>query len=269
MSLVVYTDQDLAQTEKQVVELFSRVKNNELGSISYKSTPVAFRAEDLMKLRKIKTLQSMRKLIVTFVLPPLRHEFRASPLTVIKFLLEHKGSGSLVSWLIKQKLAVDIQVNSFHFSDLLTLLEVSLDLTEKGFASHETIVKRLFEYLSLVRAEGVSPQLVKEIQTILNLKFNFKSKVSAIDKVKEVAQKLNVYPPHLVNKIDFLMDSFDAQKFQNLLQLMSPKNILIILKNDKFKRLSQKDPHYGTEFQDQPLTAEFKKSLDAILEGAQ
>ena len=268
MSLVIYTDQDLSLVESQLVSLFSRVKNNSLGPISYRSTPAAFRPQDLMKLRKIKSVQSMCKLRVTVIFPSLRHEFRSSPLTVLKYLFEHKGRGSLLSLLTARKLALDVEVTKSDVSDLFSYLEVSLDLTQKGFVHYKKVVTLFFEYVRLIRAEGVSSELVKEIQTTLNLQFTFRSKVSALDKVKEVALKLAVFPARFVNKVDFLMESLDSEKFQEVLGRVTPENTLITLKTDKFGELSQTDPYFGTRFQDEPLDQGLVQALKSILDGA-
>ena len=218
-----------------------------------------------MKLRRIKTLQSMRRLTVVFALPPLRDDFRASPLTVLEYLLGHKGRDSLISLLVARGLAVDLRVKRRDVSDLFTYLEVSFDLTREGFARHQDVVRRLFEYMRMVSVEGLSAELVQEIRTVLNLQYSFADKLGGLRKAVRAAQRLGVYPPHLVNRIGYLMGAVDAARFRGLVDSLRLQSAIITLETDEFGQLAQRDPYFGTSFQDEPLDADFVESLDAIL----
>lgn len=265
MNLVIYTNEELSKIQKEIHLLFSKVKNNNLGSLSYANTPKPFTSKELLKLRRIKTVHSKKELSIYFPLPSYLKDFKSNPLKIIEFLVKYKGKGSFLSLLIENKLATDLSVNTTHKFDLFSPISININLTDKGLENYSQIVEYFFEFIQLLKLKKISKKLFLEIQQILNLVFTYKEKSSGFTKVRDIALNLSLYPTEYVNKVDYLLESYEPEKIETLLNLLTPDNMLLTLKNNNFDNLSQKDPYFGTEYQDDPLSAEFVKTLQNIL----
>ena len=266
MNLVIYSNQELEKIEEYVLDLFSQVKNKNLGKLSYADSPKAFTKNELSKIKKIKTISKTRKLTIKFILPSLKKEFRSDPLQILSFLIGHEGKGSLLSLLMKEGLVMELMTYPNNFEDMFTSFNIDFTLTEKGLKNYSKIIEGLYHYIAMLKREGYPENLFKEIQTVKNMGFEFRSKHSGLGKASELAELLPDSPPELINKIRFILEEYQPKRFQEILDLCIPENMLLELKNHEFEGLELRDEIYGTEYSNDFIEASLIKTIKEILE---
>lgn len=267
MALIVYSNQELGALEKCVTGLFGQIHNKDIGPISYKNAPTPYTAKQLQRLRRIKTVSKSRKLIFTFYFPSMINDFRSNPLKVLSFLIGHEGKGSLLSHLVSRQLALELMSYTNDTADYYTVFGIHITLTEKGFAEYESVVESLFAYIAMVRQNGMSKEVFYEIQTLNNLSFEFQSKANGVGKAIELAGLLSQCPPELINRYSYLMEEFQPERFKEIVEHLTPANLVIDLRNHDFEGLPLKEPIYGTEYAFDPLRPELVARVDGILKG--
>jgi secreted Zn-dependent insulinase-like peptidase len=267
MSLVVYSNQNLNEIESYVSKLFSEVENKNIGTISYHDAIQPFTEKELKSIRKIKTISKSRSVTLKFILPSMRSKFRSNPTSILSFFLGHEGKGSLLSYLIREGLAMELGSYPMNIDNFFTIFGVDITLTEKGMNNTDQVIKSVFEYFYLLKKEGFSESHFKEIQTINNLSFEFRSKSPGLNKALEFANLLPHCPPELINKYHFMLEEYKPEEFLETLKLLTPENLLIEIKNHELEGLPLKEKIYGTEYSFDPISPELVKEINEILEG--
>ena len=107
------------------------------------------------KFITIDPIKEVRKLTLSFTLPAVDKFYRQKPLSYIAHLLGNEGSGSLMS-LLKTRgfintLAAGGGVSGSNFREFT----VSLNLTPKGLDHIDEIVQTVFQYIELIRQQGL------------------------------------------------------------------------------------------------------------------
>lgn len=268
MSLVVYSNEELETLEKYVTGLFEKVRNRDIGLVSYESLPDAYTSKQLQKILKIKTTKKTRKLSLKFMVPSMKKEFKTNIFGIVSFLIGHEGKGSLLSTLIEEGLALELGSANLNTLDYFTQFLVEITLTEKGLTEYERIIQIFFHYVSILRKEGLSENLFEEIKAIQNLKFEFRSKMDGMMKAMEVADALSSYPPEYVNKIPFLMEEYLPERFLELLDFLTPANLIVNLKNHELENMPLKEHYYGTEYSNEGLNFDLVDKIFSILKGS-
>lgn len=267
MSLVVYSNQEIKELENYVADLFGQIRNKDKGPISYKNSPKPFTPNELQKLRKIKTVKKSRKLVFNFFYPNIRDEFRSDPLKIVSFLLGHEGKGSLLSHLIRQEWALELMSYSDNVADMYSIFAVHVTLTEKGLAEYENVVDSLFQYVAKLRQAGLSESLFREIQTVTKLGFEFQSKSSGLGKSINLAGLMQHSPPELVNKYNHMMEQFRPERFKEVVEHLTPANLILELRNHELDGLPLKEPIYGTEYSLDPIRPGLVEEINKMLTG--
>lgn len=267
MALVVYSNRALGELEAHVADLFGQIRNQDIGPVVYADKPKPFTKNELQKIRRIKTVSKSRKLVFNFFFPSLRDEFRSDPLKVVSFLVGHEGSGSLLSHLIQRKWALELMSYSDNVADMYTIFAVHITLTEKGLAEYEQVVHSVFQYIAMLRREGLSKALFREIQTLSNMSFEFQSKQAGVHKAISLAGLLSQCPPELVNKYHHLMEEFRPDRFSEVVEQLVPANLILELRNHQLEGLPLTEPIYGTEYSFEPMQADLVGRINALLAG--
>ena len=265
MSLVVYSNQNFAEMTNTVIKNFSNVPFKNIGTLSYKNEPNPFKLFNLGKLLSMKTMKKTKTIELNFILPSYQDKFKSNPLEIISHLIGHESEGSLLSSLYNQNLALELASYKLHVADLFSYFIIEIKLTDSGMKDYKRVIRNVFEYLAMLKKEGLPEYILKEIQTINQISFRFKNKTNSLQKAISVAEALNNYPPKYANIALYLMDEVDSEFYMQTLNYFCADNMIVKFKNDKLENLELKEKFYGVEYNIVPLDEEFKDSLNKIL----
>ena len=82
-------------------------------------------------------------------------------------LIGHKGKGSILSLLKKAGLIDDIYATAYPVTIGSGFFRIGVDLTEKGLKQYEEVVKVIFQYIDMLKKEGVKKWFFDEVSRIV------------------------------------------------------------------------------------------------------
>ena len=264
MSLIVYSPRALEIMEK-VAQMFSRIENKNLGKISYCTLSPAFTKGELGKLRRIKSVSKQRTLKIRFILPSFKDCFLSNPLKILSFLLGHEGKGSILSSLIEKGLASELASSCSNVEDYFSQANIRVVLTKKGINNYQKVVLILFQYIGMLKRTPLPRRLFDEIKNVKKMKFEFRSRQRGLQKVKELVRVFPHYPVEFVNNFHFLLETFEPKKFSQMLDHLTPENMIVELLNHELESLPLRDSFYDTQFSNQPLDPKFIEEIHQAL----
>jgi insulysin len=85
----------------------------------------------------------------------MHQHYRNSPARYFTHLIGHEGENSLLSLLIDEGLAEALYADTEDLMDLISLLEINITLTKKGLEQYLNVINLVFEYISMLKREGI------------------------------------------------------------------------------------------------------------------
>lgn len=226
MSLVVLGSQGLDDLEALVTETFSAVPNHDV-EIEDITAPLMAEGQ-LPMMVYIQPQASARSLTVSFSLPDYRDRYRAKPLMYLGNLIAHEGEGSLLS-LLKEEGWAEALVGGMGFAYRGGgTFYVDISLTEAGLEQRDEVLRKLFEYIQMLRSEGPQKALYREQARLAELAFRFKEESEPMRYVSGLANRMQLLAPGDVLVGDYLMTDYDPALVREIVdEYLKPSNALI------------------------------------------
>jgi len=114
---------------------------------------------------------------VIWVLPSLLNFYKSKPSKYISWIIEHKGNGSLTSYLRKKMWGLDVfcgncdNNNDFGYNSMYVLFEIIVELTEEGLKYPRKVLNAIFSFMNLIRRMGPQKSIYNELYKIGNNNF--------------------------------------------------------------------------------------------------
>lgn len=251
MSVVVLGKAPVSELKQLVEEKFSAVKNRH-------TTPFLSAVPlytNLPEQQNIKTLKDIQQLTLTFPIQATRAYYREKPAHFITSMLGYEGKGSLFSAL-KAKGWVN-GLSAYRGTDLpdQSSIELSISLTDEGLAHYNQVIETTFAAIQLLKQQGISAALYQEEQQLSNISFRFKEQSEPIHEVARLAHNLQLYPADAVISADYLMEKFEPALINQILEQLTPENLLITLQAKNLET-NQQDPWFKAEYSVTPISPE-------------
>ncbi|AQS36951.1 secreted/periplasmic Zn-dependent peptidase, insulinase [Shewanella psychrophila] len=261
MTLCLVGPRPLDELEVLAEQYFSKVNNHQLE----KRHPVVpiYQKEQLTSQLHIIPLKEQKRVAITFSLPAIDPFYKHKPLTFISHLLGYEGNGSLLSYLKEQGFAVNLSagggVNGYNFKDY----NISIQLTEKGLTHLDTVIRCTFEYIELIKTQGLEDWRYQERANLLNLAFRYQEQIRTLDLASHLSINMHHYEVEDLVYGDYKMDSLNVAETLGLLQQMTPSNMRIQIIAPELDTERQA-AWYHTPYQIKPITDERLKSWSHI-----
>ncbi|CAM9473320.1 unnamed protein product, partial [Discosporangium mesarthrocarpum] len=153
MRLCVLGMEDLDTLEDWVRETFSGIRNTAAPSVHDYGGDPAFGRGQLGTLVTVVPVMEVRRLMLSWPLPPRRQTLQSKPTTYVSHLLGHEGEGSLHSLLQSRGWASGVAAGSAVSVADFQLFRLSVSLTEKGLEHVEEVAEMCYRYIDLLRAD--------------------------------------------------------------------------------------------------------------------
>lgn len=255
MTLSVLTPDDLDSLESEVRQKFSQINNQQL---EHKGIDVPLvRDQDKSLFVKVCPVKEARKLIISFNFPNLDQEYNCKPLSYFAHLIGAEGKGSLMLTL-KEKgwitsLAAGGGINGSNFREFT----VNINLTQQGMGYQDDIILALFQYIELIKQQGINEWRFKEKQAVLESAFRFQEKARPMDLVSHLVMNLQHYPQEDVVYGDYKMTDYNETLLTSMLTYLTADNarITLISKEGRFDRTAKwyQTPYSVTSFTTEQL----------------
>ena len=227
MRLVVLGKEPLDKLKGWVINKFSDIPNKDIES---KKIEQAFFDESALPAQlNVQTVMDKRSLTVAFPLPSDSPHKDAQPLNYIANLIGHEGKGSLLSKLKSMDLVDSLSAGSQFDTQTHTLLLVSMSLTQKGLDNYKLILNTLFDYIALLKKEGIQKLYFDEQAQMLKIAFQYQEKSEPIHFTSSLAMALHESTPSKVLVEDYELTNFNAALYLEFIEQLTPSNMLIAL----------------------------------------
>ena len=239
MSLVLLGPQSLDELENFTTTYFAHIPNTDITKPAITEPLVT--ANETAKFIKIEPIKEVRKLTLSFAMPSVEQYYRQKPLSYIAHLLGNEGCGSLMSMLksrgLINTLAAGGGVNGSNFREFT----ISLNLTPKGLENVDDIVTAVYQYIHLIRQQGLDEWRYTEKQAVLEQAFRYQEKNRPLDTVSYLVMNLFHYAPEDVIYGDYMMTEYDEPLLRELLAYLSPDNMRLVLvaQGQDYDRIAQ------------------------------
>ncbi|KAL8436443.1 hypothetical protein ACSSS7_001735 [Eimeria intestinalis] len=203
------------------------------------------------KFVHLQSFSSEPTLWVAFGLPATLTSYKKQPVSVLTYLLEYTGEGSLAKRLRLLGLADGVSP-VVDKNTVSTLLGIKVDLTQKGAAHRGLVLQEVFSYINFLRDHGVSHELVSSLALQSHIDFHTTQPGSSLmDEAARLAHNLLTYEPYHAVAGDSLLIDADPRLTNQLLQEMSPSRAIIAFSDPQFTSKVdsfETDPYYGVQF---------------------
>ncbi len=251
MALCLVAPKPLAELKQLAQTYFAAVSNYRLNK-HYPDTPI-YKTEQLKQQINIVPFKEQRRVAITFPLPAIDQFYRQKPLTFISHLLGYEGKGSLLSYLKQQGLASNLSagggVNGYNFKDY----NISIQLTEKGLNQLDDVIQATFEYLELIKKDGLASWRYQERANLLKLAFKYQEQIKPLDLASHLSINMHHYDATDIVYGDYRMDGLDIPQANQLLNLMTPDNMRLQLVAQELDTEKQA-LWYHSPYQVKPIT---------------
>jgi len=259
MLLVVLGSQSLDELETLVTSKFNAIANHEIGERA--ALPEVVRRDLLPIEVRYRTIKDTRTLSYSFPVPSLDAHYQVKPGAYIANLLGHEGEGSLYSQLRLAGLVESVAASNQRFDQDNSFLSIDIELTQAGVAQVQTITEALFDYLELVKAEGINRWRYDEQAAFAQLAFRYREKGSAMGFVYSLAPVLAQYPIEQVLTGPQLMQRFDADLIRSYLNWMRPDNVVVTLAGQAVAT-NLVEPYFDVPYALEPTVVKFHEAPD-------
>ncbi|KAL4209234.1 Metalloenzyme, LuxS/M16 peptidase-like protein [Rhizopus microsporus] len=256
MKLVILGRESLDQLTKWVVEKFSSVKNKHIPVPSFHGHPLT--KNELMKQIFIKSVKKSRTLEITFPFPDQTAFYECQPANYLAHLIGHEGPGSILSFLKKKTWATTLSSGLSYGGVGFSFFHLSIELTEEGLRHYEDVVVSLFEYIELIKKEGIQQWIFEETKSLAEIEFRFLEQCTPSQYTSFLSQQMQEnYPPQWVISGNALLRKYDPDLIKAHLELLRMDNFRLTLVSQEFPdgiECTRIERWYSAEYEVQPLS---------------
>ncbi|KAK4511212.1 uncharacterized protein ATC70_012426 [Mucor velutinosus] len=263
MKLTVIGKESLDQLTEWVVEKFSSVTNKNIPVPSFPGHPLT--KNEIMKQIFVKSVKKNRTLDVTFPFPDQIPYYQSQPANYISHLTGHEGPGSILSSLKKKNWATYLSSGMCFNGTGFGFFHISVDLTEQGLAHYEDVVVAIFEYIEMIKENGVKKWIFDEIKTLAEMEFKFSEKCPPSQYTSVLAQQMQEnLPPQWTISGSALLRKYDPVLVNQHLALLNTDNFRLTLACQEFPNGVQPtkvEKWYSTDYEVLPISQELTDRL--------
>lgn len=227
MELVVIGPQSLDELESMVVPRFSPVADR--GHDAPRYTEPFLDSEELPRLLEVDAIRDKRQLQLTFPIPSTEEDYRNKPLSYLSHLIGHEGPGSLHAVLKDAGLVDELSAGQSMDTGDQAMMAISMSLTPEGLERWREVVRLSFDYLDIIRENGIREAYFQEQQKLNDIELRFRERDKPIREASTLASRLHRVAPSDVVIAPWLYETYEPSVYRELLTHLRPDNVLVSL----------------------------------------
>ncbi|CAO3652625.1 unnamed protein product [Cunninghamella blakesleeana] len=265
MKLCVLGQEPLDQLTQWVVEKFSEVQNKNIQVPTFPGHPLT--ENELMKQIFVKSVKHNRILEINFPFPDQSRYYESQPAHYLSHLIGHEGTGSILSYLKKKGWATYLS-SGCGSSRGYSIFQTSIDLTKQGLEHYEDVIIAFFQYVDMLKKQGVQKWIFDEVQSLAEIEFRFSEKETPSQYTSYMVQNMqSEYPSHITISGCELLRKYDPELIEQHLDLLNINNFRITLSSQDFPngiQCSKIEKWYKTEYDVMDISNGLKKRLSNL-----
>lgn len=237
---VIYSNKPLPELAQIAADTFGKITNRN-ATVPPITVPSVTPAQQGIIIHYVPA-EPRKQLRVEFAIDNNSAAFRSKTDTYISYLIGNRSTNTLSDWLQKQGLADGISAGADPMVQRNQgIFAISVSLTDKGLAEKDRVIAAIFNYLSLIRSQGVKKEYFDEIAHVMALDFRYPAVTRDMDYVEWLVDTMMRVPVDHVLDSPYITDRFDPQAIDNRLAALTPKNARLWF-------ISPSEPHNKTAY---------------------
>ncbi|VVC29263.1 Peptidase M16, middle/third domain,Peptidase M16, C-terminal,Metalloenzyme, LuxS/M16 peptidase- [Cinara cedri] len=232
MYLAVQSQQTTQEMIELIDDFFSKIPTDNLPKPEMTFCKVPFNLNTFHKIYKILSVGSVKKITFFWYLPPTINLYKYKPLEYISWVVQHEGKGSLINYLRKLNYAMELVAgvdDNFFNNNIYSLFPITIELTDLGLENVDMVIELTFSYLALIRQQGISENIFKQIQTLAENEFNLSENESAPNHVIELSLNMMNYDEEDYLSGPVLFFEYSSELIETYLKLMSVNRVALFV----------------------------------------
>ncbi|KAF9109336.1 Insulinase (Peptidase M16) [Mortierella sp. AM989] len=250
------------------VEKFSGIRSLGIEPPAYPSPPLT--SKEFLTTVYVKPVKDTRSLEIKFLVPEATQYYTIQPISYITHLIGHEGSGSILSLLKKKGWANSLSAGSSSGGIGFEFFKITIDLTQQGLLHHEDITLIVFQYIHMLRQEGVKDYIWDEMESLASIAFRFKEMKPAATYVAEVVREMqNGYAPEWILSGSSLIRARDPSLVMDYINKLAADRWrgLVVSQDASIVpggAFTETERWYGTPYHVDSVSPEFLKRLQQL-----
>ncbi|KAF9291020.1 Insulinase (Peptidase M16) [Linnemannia elongata] len=270
MKLAIVGREPLDELTRWAVEKFSAIRDLGIALPSYPGPPLT--PKELLTMAYVKPVKDLRTLEIKFPFSDTSRHYTLQPARYINHIVGHEGTGSILSLLKRKGWASGISASNPGGGVGSEFLSFVVSLTKEGLLYCEEIIEVVFQFIKLLKQEGVVPHIWDEVTSLASTAFRFKEMMQPADYVVARAGAMQRgYAPEWVLSGSELIRSNEPQiiqQFINELQVNTWVGRIVtqdisVVPGGAF---TQTERWYGTQYHVAPVSPALLDRLSKGLE---
>ncbi|KAG4071853.1 hypothetical protein HA402_006014 [Bradysia odoriphaga] len=247
MSLAVYGKETLDELETMVVSKFSGIVNKNVEAPRWNDAP--FLADQEATKVSIVPVKDSRSLTISFPTGDLEKHYKSSPEQYLSHLLGHEGKGSILSELKSKGWCNSLMAGHSTSARGFGFFDISVDLSKEGFENVDEIIKIIFQYINMLKANEPKKWIFEEYCNLSEMQFRFKDKDTPLSLVSGVVHSMQLYPLEEVLTAPYLVSEWRPDLIEDLQKDLTPTTCRIIVVGQKLESIANNaEKWYGTKY---------------------
>ena len=226
MKVVLLSNLSMPELKAKASKHFSAIPNN-ISAKKEIEVPVTTQAQN-QKLIHYKPKKDIKKIQLKFIIKNNASEFKFKPNYYLSYLINSEMPGALVDTLKTKNLIESL----YSWADPTAFgnageFVIDISLTDKGLRQKDLIISQVFNYLALIKSEGISKKYFLEIKQSLKNSFDYQDKYSEYSYAAKLAADMHMFPTHNILNGKFEYSAFKAEPIKQLLAQLTTDNIRV------------------------------------------
>ncbi len=219
---VIYSNKPLPELAQIASDTFGKIANHN-ATVPPITVPSVTPAQQGIIIHYVPA-EPRKQLRLEFAIDNNSAAFRSKTDTYISYLIGNRSTNTLSDWLQKQGLADGISAGADPMLERNQgIFAISVSLTDKGMANKDQVIAAIFNYLSLIRSQGVKKEYFDEIAHVMALDFRYPAVTRDMDYVEWLVDTMIRVPVDHVLDSPYITDRFDPQAIDNRLNDLTPE----------------------------------------------
>ena len=245
MTLVVVGPQPTETLCQWLNNCFSEVPKI---NASKPTLPPLYTSKQLATQTHLVPLKNLKKLVLTFPLDNHQQRYLNKPEALLAHLLGYEGAHSLYAVLKQQGWINTLDAGGGIKGSTYKDFNIAINLTDSGLTQVDEIISLVFQYIALLREQGLQAWRYQEKQAIYQQALNAAEDSEPLDLASHLSLNMQHYPQQHYLVGDYLMQQFDQPQLNQLLSYFTPDNLRITLVAQQLATDKQAD-WYATPYQ--------------------
>ena len=250
MQLALLSTAPLDSLEAWVRSNYSAVPDRNLPTLQHPSDYLL--DKPTFRLIQIEPIKEVRTLELEFALPGYWQHYESKPLSLLSSLIGHEGRGSLLSMLKKENLATGLGSGfggpMFSRSRQYGKFSITISLTPQGLEQYRRVAQLCMSYIEMLVNAPYPEFHFREEKAMAALDEIYADRGEGGGYARTLAWRLSVYPPEVVERVQFIYTRPDSGVYREFLSYLRPDNMMATLTAKGLEASAAREPHWGIPY---------------------